>query len=92
MNLISKTTWKRSPTAKSYIFRYDDDSIVIRTLWLTDKRMRGTKLLTKKFGKYLHHHISQRFSKETLFFMGQLLEQKENPDGIIYQTANMIKQ
>lgn len=80
MQIKSVTIFKRSPKAKNYIVRYDDDTVSIRTLFLQDKKEDcGETFLCTKFGLHLYERFSGRLSKETIgairFILSQEIEE-----------------
>ena len=84
---VSRTIFKPRPLVKNYIYRQrDNDSLLVRTLLLTDNKVCdfGEKILCSKFGLYLKERQTA-FSKETVGAMNHILNQKVNKEETVYQ-------
>ena len=75
--LIAKVIFKPSKNVKNYIYKYDDNSILMETLFLSDvSECNFDKLLCKKFGKYLWLRVAHT-SFDTISVLNDIVNNEE---------------
>ena len=85
----ARVIWKPKGGVKNYIYKNNDDSLVVRTLFLDDlsKGDKGDKVLTVKFNKILTERIGL-FSKETVEAMKYVIDSDLNGTYTINKVKN----
>lgn len=68
---IARVIFRRKKNVKNYIFKLDDGSVQIESLFLVDKDCDVGEVLCTKFNKSLYMR-SGRYSRETLEVMLQI--------------------
>jgi len=85
----ARVIWKPKRGVKNYIYKNNDDSLIVRTLFLYDlaEGDKGDKVLTVKFSKILTERIGL-FSKETVEAMKYVIDSDLNGTYTINKVKN----